>query len=94
MAIKNIVKRFYPNTSAIADFPYFTMNVFEMKGWQLYVGQTMWLITVGVIFLLINMFLDMTFLRSNEPLRRSIRVAEDISTGEGVSSSYFASQFA
>jgi hypothetical protein len=69
------------------------MSVDDMKAWQLYVGQTMWLITIGVVFFIINMLVDMTFLKENNPVRKGLRIAEDISTGEGVSSTYLSSQF-
>lgn len=88
-----LLKRFVPTGAGVSQFPYFTMPVSDMKAWQLYVGQTMWLITLGVVFFIINMLVDMTFLKENKPVRKGLRIAEDISTGEGVNSTYLSSQF-
>lgn len=77
----------YSSSSILSSFPYFNMYIGDMKAWQLYVGQTIWIASLAVIFFILNMLLDMTFLKNNSSIRKGVFIAEAISTGEGITPS-------
>lgn len=67
----------------IGKFPYFTMKVSKMTAWQLYVGQTIMVIAIGIVVWLLQKALKALHL--NFPIvTESIDLAEQVATGEGV----------
>ena len=49
---------------------------------ELYLGQSIWLFTIGMVFYLVKYALDMTFLGSSQRFQRAYGLVERIGTGE------------
>ena len=60
----------------------FMKDVKELKAWQLYAGQSIWFFFVGIMFYIVKMLLDMTFLTKNKTFTSAYEVVESIGTGE------------
>ena len=59
----------------------FTKNVKNMKAWQLYVGQSMWLFFVGILFYLLKIVIDMTFLHKSKIFSKGFSLVKGIASG-------------
>lgn len=57
-------------------------DVKDLKAWQLYVGQSMWLFFIGIVFFLLKMLLEMTFLAKSSSFQSAYRIVEEIGTGK------------
>jgi len=86
MKVANVTKRFIPNVNAIGKAPYFTMKLFDMKAWQLYVGQSLFLVVVGIIFWLFSTFLA-TLGVKNKYIDGGVAVIRNVATGDVTSQS-------
>lgn len=53
MKLSNVQKRFIPNAKSVGTAPFFTMRLVDMKAWQLYVGQSLFIIFMGLLSWLI-----------------------------------------
>jgi hypothetical protein len=80
--------RIMPKLDSVAMFPYFTMPVAHMRAWQLYVGQTTWVIFLGLLFWLISALIEATPLNRSPALKKGVSTLKDLATGEGVQSDY------
>ena len=72
---------------AMRGFPFFTMKVQNMRGWQLYVGNSFWLIFVGLMFLLVDALIKMTGVDSHV-VSFVQKHTKQVMTGENVDSTY------
>lgn len=86
MKVANVTRRFLPNTKAIGKVPYFTMNIVDMKAWQLYVGQSLFLVIVGVIFWLLNSLLGSLGIK-NKYIDTGVSAIRNVATGDVTSQS-------
>jgi hypothetical protein len=86
MKVANVTKRFIPNTKAIGKAPYFTMKIVDMKAWQLYIGQSLFLVVVGIIFWLLNSLLRSLGIK-NKYIDTSVSALRNVATGEVTSQS-------
>ena len=67
----------------LGKFPYFTMQVSKMTAWQLYVGQTIMVISIGIVVWLLQKMLKALHL--NFPVvTESLELAEQVATGDRV----------
>ena len=62
------------------------MRVGEMKAWQLYVGQSLFLVLIGLFFFFLKSILSSIGVK-NEYVDKSIGAVESIATGSVTSSS-------
>ena len=74
--------RVFPKVSSVMDFPYFTMNVTDMKAWQLYVGVSTWVLFIVLLFQLVRYLLDMTPVRENRYLEQGLGAVESLALGQ------------
>ena len=81
MKVANVTKRFIPNTKSIGKAPYFTMKIVDMKAWQLYVGQSLFLVVIGIIFWLLTTLLA-TLGVKNKYIDSSVSALRDVATGD------------
>ena len=86
MKVANVTKRFIPNAKAIGKAPYFTMKVVDMKAWQLYVGQSLFLVVVGIIFWLLTTLLESLGVK-NKYIDSGISAVKSVTTGDVTSQS-------
>ena len=71
----------------LSGFPYFNMKVVNMRGWQLHVGNSLFIIFVGLIFMLLDYLIKFAGLQSRAT-KFLKKHTKQIATGEGVDSSY------
>ena len=64
----------------------FEKKVKDMKAWQLYVGQSMWVFFIGILFFLLTMILRKLSLLNSPLVKKSYGVVESIATGTATSS--------
>lgn len=81
MKMTNVTKRFIPNSKAIGHIPYFTMKLVDMKAWQLYVGQSLFLIVVGIVFWLLNSLLSSLGVK-NKYIDTGVNAIKSVATGD------------
>ena len=86
MKASNWTKRFIPNSNAIGKAPYFTMKLVDMRAWQLYVGQSLFLIMAGIIFWLLKTLLT-TLGVTNRYIDGGVAAVRNIATGDVTSQS-------
>ena len=65
----------------------FEKRVKEMKAWQLYVGQSMWLFFIGIFFFVLKLVIDKLFMPKSPVFRKGYNVVESIATGTATSGS-------
>ena len=78
----------------VMRFPYFTMPVAKMHGWQLYMGHSLFVVVVGLLaYLLVE---ALRALGSPDKLIKGVKVVESVaagnvsaSTGEQIGSKVF-----
>ena len=59
----------------------FAKDVKSMKAWELYVGQSMWLFFVGIVFYILKLILDMTILPKSKTFKKGFGIVEGIASG-------------
>tara|TARA_Y100000748_G_scaffold287247_1_gene271222 strand:+ start:146 stop:391 length:246 start_codon:yes stop_codon:yes gene_type:complete len=62
----------------------FMKDVSELKAWELYTGQSLWFVFIGIVFFLLKYLLDLTFLSQSSRFQSAYRVVEKIGTGQGL----------
>ena len=60
----------------------FMKPVTELKAWELFTGQSIWFFFIGIVFFLIHIILDMTFLKGSPRVQSAYRVVEKVGTGQ------------
>ena len=73
-------KRFIPTRNGIGKMPYFMMRVVDMKAWQLYVGQSLFLVVMGILFWLLNSVLASLGV-DNRYLKSGVSAVRSVATG-------------
>lgn len=77
-----------PTKKGLLMFPFFNMHVVNMKGWQLYVGQTVWVVAIGLFFYLLMLALNMTGIGKLPGVVKGVRATQSLMSGEGVGTSF------
>lgn len=78
-----IAKRFVPNTASIGKAPYFNMNVHNMKAWQLYVGQSLFLLFVCLFFYALKKLITAAGV-SSPSLMRGLNTTKAVISGKDI----------
>lgn len=79
--------RIMPTAKGLMRFPYFNMFIVDMKAWQLYVGQSVFVVFVGLFFYLLMVFLRATGISSLPGVSKSVGIIKNLAAGE-VDSNY------
>ena len=74
-------RRYLPKVKNISTFPFFTMKVVDLKAWQLYIGQSTFVIVMGIVFFAILEFLRILGVDNNSVVSKATEGLKSIATG-------------
>lgn len=75
-------KRYIPDAKNFSTFPFFNMKVVDMKAWQLYLGQSTFVVVMGLIFYAIIEFLKILGLAEQPILKAGVDGLQSLATGQ------------
>lgn len=73
--------RFLPSVKNFQPFPFFNMRVSEMKAWQLYVGQSSFVLVMGIVFYIIMEVIRMLGFGENKYVKTAAQGLQSLATG-------------
>ena len=74
-------KRYIPNLKNFSTFPFFNMRVMDMKAWQLYLGQSTFVVVMGIIFFLLMELIKALGLGNQPVITAGIGGLKTLTTG-------------